>query len=178
MLVERVQLPVESVVDRLDILIALTERTIDENLDELHEGSVIIYDDERTTMQDVEVPAGMIGLEVPLKRLAEDAGGAIMRNVVALGAACAVANFSIENLDESLEKRFSDKGTAIVENNKQAARLGQEYVEEEFDQTFNYDLAETDADYVLLNGDEAIGMGALAAGCRFYAGYPSRQSPA
>jgi len=163
---------VESVVDRLDILIALTERTIDENLDELHEGSVIIYDDERTTMQDVEVPAGMIGLEVPLKRLAEDAGGAIMRNVVALGAACAVANFSIENLDESLEKRFSDKGTAIVENNKQAARLGQEYVEEEFDQTFNYDLAETDADYVLLNGDEAIGMGALAAGCRFYAGYP------
>ncbi|MFB6219031.1 MAG: 2-oxoacid:acceptor oxidoreductase subunit alpha, partial [Halobacteriaceae archaeon] len=27
-------------------------------------------------------------------------------------------------------------------------------------------------DYVLLNGDEAIGMGAIAAGCRFYAGYP------
>jgi 2-oxoglutarate ferredoxin oxidoreductase subunit alpha len=25
---------------------------------------------------------------------------------------------------------------------------------------------------VLLNGDEAIGMGAIAAGCRFYAGYP------
>jgi 2-oxoglutarate ferredoxin oxidoreductase subunit alpha len=163
---------VESVVDRLDVLIALTERTIDENLDELHEGSVIIYDGERTTMQDVEVPAGMIGLEVPLKRLAEDAGGAIMRNVVALGAACAVADFSIENLDESLEKRFSDKGTAIVENNKQAARLGQEYVEAEFDQTFDYELTETDADYVLLNGDEAIGMGALAAGCRFYAGYP------
>src|SRR5699024_6657132 len=27
-------------------------------------------------------------------------------------------------------------------------------------------------DYVLLNGDEAIGMGAIAAGCRFYSGYP------
>jgi Pyruvate:ferredoxin oxidoreductase and related 2-oxoacid:ferredoxin oxidoreductases, gamma subunit len=47
---------VQSVVDRLDVLIALTPRTIEENLDELHEGSVIIYDGERTTMQDVEIP--------------------------------------------------------------------------------------------------------------------------
>ena len=163
---------VESVVDRLDILIALTERTIHENEDELHEGSVIIYDGERTTMQDVEIPDGMIGLDVPLKRLAEDAGGAIMRNIVALGAACEVSNFPIENLDESLQKRFKDKGEAIVENNKKAARKGQEYVAEEFDHDFGYDLETTDADYVLLNGDEAIGMGAIAAGCRFYSGYP------
>ncbi|WP_135362883.1 2-oxoacid:acceptor oxidoreductase subunit alpha [Halosimplex halophilum] len=163
---------VESVVDRLDILIALTERTIDENMDELHEGSVIIYDGERSTMEDVEVPEGMIGLSVPLQRLAEDAGGAIMANVVALGAACEVANFPIENLDESLEKRFGDKGEAIVENNKEAARLGQQHVQEEYDHDFDYDIETTDNDYVLLNGDEAIGMGAIAAGCRFYSGYP------
>jgi len=163
---------VESVVDRLDILIALTERTVDENLNELHEGSIIIYDGERTMMQDFEAPEGMIGLDVPLKRLAEEAGGAIMRNIVALGAACEVADFPIENLDESLEKRFSDKGEAIVENNKEAARLGQEYVEDEYDHSATYVTETTDNDYVLLNGDEAIGMGAIAAGCRFYAGYP------
>jgi 2-oxoglutarate ferredoxin oxidoreductase subunit alpha len=163
---------VQSVVDRLDVLIALTQRTIDENLDELHEGSVIIYDGDRTTMQDVTIPEGMVGLDVPLKALAEEAGGAIMRNVVALGAACAVSNFPIENLDSALDKRFGDKGTAIVENNKDAARKGKEYVEAEYDRDFGYDLACTDADYVLLNGDEAIGMGAIAAGCRFYAGYP------
>jgi len=163
----------DSVVDRLDILIALTERTIDENMDELHEGSVIIYDGERTTMQDVEIPEGMVGLDVPLKSLAEEAGGAIMRNVVALGVACEVADFPIENLDESLEKRFGDKGQAIVENNKEAARVGKDYVAEEYDDhDFPYELETTDNDYVLLNGDEAIGMGALAAGCRFYAGYP------
>ncbi|ERH08937.1 MAG: pyruvate:ferredoxin oxidoreductase related 2-oxoacid:ferredoxin oxidoreductase, alpha subunit [halophilic archaeon J07HX64] len=163
---------VESVVDRLDVLIALTERTIDENTDELHDGSVIIYDGERTSMQDVEIPENMFGLDVPLKRLAEDAGGAIMRNVVALGAACEVVNFPIEYLDSSLSKRFSDKGTAIVENNQQAARLGQEYTAENYDQDYDYDIETTDEDYVLLNGDEAIGMGALAAGCRFYSGYP------
>jgi 2-oxoglutarate ferredoxin oxidoreductase subunit alpha len=163
---------VESVVDRLDILIALTERTIHENEDELHEGSVIIYDGERSTMQDVEVPEGTHALTVPLKRLAEEAGGAIMRNVVALGAACQVANFPIENLDEALAKRFSGKGEAIVENNEKAARLGQEYVAENYDLPVDYDLETTDEDYVLLNGDEAIGMGAIAAGCRFYAGYP------
>jgi 2-oxoglutarate ferredoxin oxidoreductase subunit alpha len=163
---------VQSVVDRLDVLIALTPRTIDENLAELHEGSVIIYDGERTTMEDVEIPEGMVGLDVPLQRLAEEAGGAIMRNVVALGAACEVTDFPIENLDSALEKRFGDKGQSIVDNNEAAARKGQEYVAEEFDHAFDYDLETTDSDYVLLNGDQAIGMGAIAAGCRFYAGYP------
>ena len=164
--------PVQSVVDRLDVLIALTPRTIEENLDELHEGSVIIYDGERTTMENVEIPEGMIGLDVPLKRLAEEAGGAIMRNVVALGAACEVADFPIENLDSALEKRFGSKGQQLVDNNKEAARKGQNYVDDEYDHDFDYDLETTDEDYVLLNGDEAIGMGAIAAGCRFYAGYP------
>ena len=164
---------VESVVDRLDILIALTQRTVEENMDELHEGSVIIYDGERTMMEDFEAPEGMIGLPVPLKRLAEDAGGALMQNIVALGAACEVANFPIENLDEALEKRFGDKGESIVANNREAARLGEEHVVEELDHgEFDYDLETTDNDYVLLNGDEAIGMGAIAAGCRFYSGYP------
>ncbi|WP_227375556.1 2-oxoacid:acceptor oxidoreductase subunit alpha [Haladaptatus halobius] len=163
---------VESVVDRLDILVALTQRTIDENLDELHEDSVIIYDGERTEMEDVDIPEEMFGLSVPLKRLAEDAGGAIMQNIVALGAACEVANFPIENLDSALDKKFGAKGEAIVENNKEAARLGQEHVQEEYDHDFAYDIETTDEDYVLLNGDEAIGMGAIAAGCRFYSGYP------
>ncbi|WP_435097993.1 2-oxoacid:acceptor oxidoreductase subunit alpha [Halarchaeum sp. P4] len=166
---------VQSVVDRLDVLIALTERTVEENLDELHEGSVIIYDGERTEFSDFEVPEGMVGLDIPLKSLAEDAGGALMRNVVALGAVCEVAEFPIENLDESLQKRFGSKGEKIVENNKEAARLGAEYVEEHYADDvadLNYELETTDNDYVLLNGDEAIGMGAIAAGCKFYSGYP------
>jgi 2-oxoglutarate ferredoxin oxidoreductase subunit alpha len=163
---------VESVVDRLDILIALTQRTVEENTDELHAGSVIIYDGERTMMSDFEAPGEITGLDVPLKRLAEEAGGAIMRNIVALGAACEVTGFDTAFLDESLEKRFGGKGQAIVDNNKEAARLGAEYVREEIDITTDYDIDTTDEDLVLLNGDEAIGMGALAAGCRFYAGYP------
>jgi 2-oxoglutarate ferredoxin oxidoreductase subunit alpha len=165
---------VESVVDRLDILIALTQRTIDENLDELHEDSIVIYDGERSW--EAEVPEEMIGVSVPLKSLAEDAGGAIMANIVALGAASEIADFEIENLDESLEKRFGDKGEKIVQNNCEAARKGRDYVKENYADVdtgeWEYHLDTTDADYVLLNGDEAIGMGALAAGCRFYAGYP------
>ncbi|GAA0661872.1 2-oxoacid:acceptor oxidoreductase subunit alpha [Natronoarchaeum mannanilyticum] len=160
---------VQSVVDRLDLLVALTQRTIDENLDELHEDSVIIYDGERSW--DAEIPDEMHAVDVPLKSLAEDAGGAIMANTVALGAACEIASFPIENLDESLEKRFGAKGEKIVENNKEAARLGRDHVQENYGE-FDYELETTDNDYVLLNGDEAIGMGAIAAGCRFYSGYP------
>ncbi|AFZ74253.1 2-oxoacid:acceptor oxidoreductase subunit alpha [Natronobacterium gregoryi] len=161
---------VQSVVDRLDILVALTQRTIDENVDELHDGSAVIYDGERSW--DADIPEGVTGVDVPLKSIAEDAGGSIMRNTVALGAACEITGFDVEYLDESLEKRFGGKGSKIVENNKEAARKGQEYVRENYDVDLGYNLETTDEDYVLLNGNEAIGMGALAAGCRFYAGYP------
>ncbi|WP_114575622.1 2-oxoacid:acceptor oxidoreductase subunit alpha [Saliphagus sp. LR7] len=162
---------VQSVVDRLDVLVALTQRTIDENVDELHDGSAIIYDGERSW--EADIPEEMTAVDVPLKSLAEDAGGAIMRNVVALGAACELASFDVEYLDEALEKRFGGKGSKIVDNNKEAARLGRDYVRENYDDLdLGYDLETTDSDYVLLNGDEAIGMGAIAAGCRFYAGYP------
>ena len=162
---------VQSVVDRLDILVALTQRTIDENLDELHDGSAIIYDGERSW--EADIPDEMTAVDVPLKTLAEEAGGAIMRNIVALGAACEITGFDVAFLDEALEKRFGGKGSKIVENNKAAARAGQEYVREQYDlDHLGYELETTDADYVLLNGDEAIGMGAIAAGCRFYAGYP------
>ncbi len=164
---------VQSVVDRLDILVALTERTVEENLDELHEGSIIIYDNKRTEFDDFTPPEGVTALPVPLKELAEEAGGAIMRNVVALGAVCEACAFPIENLDEALEKNFGSKGEAIVENNRDAARKGANYVAEEHaDVTTEYEVETTDSDYVLLNGDEAIGMGAIAAGCRFYSGYP------
>ena len=164
--VEQVQSPV----DRLDILVALTQRTIDENLDELHEGSAIIYDGGRSW--DAKIPDEMTAIDVPLNELAEEAGGAIMRNVVALGAACALSDFDVDYLGESLEKRFGGKGSKIVENNKTAAQLGQEYVLDNYDVDLGFELETTDADYVLINGDEAIGMGAIAAGCRYYAGYP------
>ncbi len=59
---------VQSVVDRLDILVALTQRTIDENLDELHAGSAVIYDGERSW--DAEVPEEVTAVDVPLKSLA------------------------------------------------------------------------------------------------------------
>ena len=165
--------PVQSVVDRLDVLIALTERTVDENLNELHDGSIIIYDGERSMMSNFEPPSNMVSLNVPLQRLAEEAGSAIMRNIVALGSSCAATNFPLTNLDSALERQFSKKGPSTVENNKKAALMGYNYVLEQYGNViFQYTLECTDANYVLLNGDEAIGLGAIAAGCRFYAGYP------
>ncbi|MFW6376443.1 MAG: 2-oxoacid:acceptor oxidoreductase subunit alpha [archaeon] len=161
---------VGSVVDRLDMLVALTQRAIDENADELHEDSVVIYDGE--DIGDADIPGGAAGVDIPLESLAAEAGGAIMRNVVAMGAASELTDFPIENLDEVLEKRFEGKGSKIVENNKEAARKGQEYVREECDVETGYELETTDNDYVLLNGNEAVGLGAIAAGCQFLGGYP------
>ena len=69
-----------------------------------------------------EPPEGVRGLDVPLRSLAEEAGGAIMRNIVALGAACEVTGFDIAFLDESLEKRFGGKALSKPERRSRRGR--------------------------------------------------------
>ncbi len=108
---------VQSVVDRLDILVALTQRTIDENLDELHEGSAVIYDGERSW--EAEIPDEITAVDVLSNRSRRTRAGDHAQRRRAR-AACELVGFDVEYLDEALEKRFGGKGTKIVENNKQA----------------------------------------------------------
>jgi 2-oxoglutarate/2-oxoacid ferredoxin oxidoreductase subunit alpha len=163
--------PVEALSAPLDILVALNKETIGLHKGELKPGGVILYDGEQIP----EAGAGERGLSVPFTRLAQNK---LMSNTAAAGAAFGLAQFDFDILAAVLKQEFSAKGEKVVTDNVAAAKAGYDYAREHGQALAFPRLPslKNNGNKILLNGNDALSMGALAAGCRFVAGYPMTPS--
>jgi 2-oxoglutarate ferredoxin oxidoreductase subunit alpha len=152
---------VDAIAEPVDMLIALNKESIDLHQKEVT--GVIIFDGEK-----IKDAGGDSLFSVPLERLA---GDGLMSNTVALGAALGLVEYDFEILVKVLRDHF---GTGNVsQNNVKAARAGYEYSQREFKREFSHRLSPINqAKSMLLTGNEAISLGAIAAGCKFMAAYP------
>jgi 2-oxoglutarate ferredoxin oxidoreductase subunit alpha len=155
----------------LDILVALDKETIDIHRQELKTGGIVILDEEQTK-------AGTEGgkyFNVPLVRLAEDtAQNKLMANTVAAGATMGLAGYDFNLLSAILEKEFTRHGEKTVKENISAARAGYDFAREH-GKKLSFPEIRPGAEgnrRMLLNGNEALCLGAMAGGCKFIAGYP------
>jgi len=165
---------VYSQADTIDLLIALNKETIHLHKHELVLGAGIIYDREQTTVTDEEIGRNDIKLyPVPMRKIVKELEGpSIMENTVALGAAIALLDYDPELLNSVLRDTFKPK---TAELNIEAAKRGYNYTKEHYGNNFGYRLKKTgsaDKNKIFLTGNEAIGLGALNAGCKLYAAYP------
>jgi 2-oxoglutarate ferredoxin oxidoreductase subunit alpha len=165
---------VYSQADTIDLLIALNKETILIHKHELASGAGIIYDGNQTTITDEELGRDNIKLyPVPLRKIVKELEGpSIMENTVALGAAIDLLDYDPELLNEVLRDTFKPK---TAELNIEAAKHGYNYAQEHYGNTFGYRLKKTSSagkHKIFLTGNEAIGLGALNAGCKLYAAYP------
>ncbi|HAL31074.1 MAG TPA: 2-oxoacid:acceptor oxidoreductase subunit alpha [Coriobacteriia bacterium] len=165
--------PISSHVETVDVLIAFDRQTVDKHLDELIDGGAVIFDPE-VTSTDGWLPSNRIRpVPVPLKKFAKEAGGPIMANTVALGAALGLVHFPLDTLAESIAAQFAHKAEEITEQNIAAATVGHGYVSKMAGDFWMKVEGLPDAPRrVLVDGNEAVGLGALAAGIGFYAAYP------
>jgi 2-oxoglutarate ferredoxin oxidoreductase subunit alpha len=112
---------------------------------------------------------------VPLHELAESAGGRIMLNTVALGVLAALLDYDINLLNAVLIERFGDAEPG--QSNIKAAAAGYDFARKTPGGLSRYKLEPVKRRrHLLINGNEAIAYGALAAGCRFMAAYPMTPS--
>ena len=111
-------------------------------------------------------------LQVPLTKLAEEkAGKSIMSNSVALGAVVGLIGYDLEILKGVLKDHFKDAETADL--NIKAAEAGYQYIKDNYRGQFKYQIKTLGkSDRLVLDGNEAVALGALAAGCKFVAAYP------
>ena len=167
--------PIYSHVLATDILLALDKTTVEQHLGELTEGAAIIYDPDDFDIGDVgELPEHVCTIPVPMTEIVRAADGRkIMRNTVALGAVLGHVGFPLNYLTESIEEQFSHKAPEIAEQNKVVATQGYKFAETHGCE-FAYDMApiEDREAQILVDGNEAIGLGALAAGVGMYCAYP------
>ena len=158
--------PVSAIAEPVDILVALNRESIDLHLKELAKGGVAIFDSEKI---DISAGGGLLG--IPLERLAEEKGlDKLMTNTVALGAALALVNYDRDILDSALVEHFG-KGK-VADSNLAAARAGYEYVAAGSRGKFRQLKPVSGAKRMLLTGNEAIALGAIASGCKFMSAYP------
>ncbi len=146
---------------RTDILVALDEKSVSVHAEEMAEESVVIHDDSFSPKSEKRL------LPVPLEELA---GKEIMRNSVALGVTVALLNYDLSLAEIALSDAYRDKGEKVVKANVEALRRGHDFAKEE---SFHIDLARRESEKrMVLTGNDALSMGAIKAGMKFYAAYP------
>ncbi|WP_440951717.1 2-oxoacid:acceptor oxidoreductase subunit alpha [Methanococcoides sp. FTZ1] len=166
--------PIRAMTEKVDILIALDEESIEEQIEEMSDG-VIIFDNDVIKIDNTE---GLF-FHVPMLKIAKDVcGNKIYSNSVASGAALGLMCFEFDYLAKVLTETFKKKGDEIIENNIKAARAGYDYVKENFTSGCKFSVSEPSEDdgRMLIAGNDAVGLGALAAGVQFLAAYPMTPS--
>lgn len=166
---------VNSVTESVDILVALNKETIDKHINELSSGAIVIYDQEK--IKNVRPREGVDFLPLAMSSLASQAGGDLMRNVVAIGATLAVLSQPRNFGDRVIRETFASKGPVVIKNNLQALALGYKEAKKVFHEKFICSLPPVRKNNnILIAGNEALALGALANGLNFYAGYPMTPS--
>jgi 2-oxoglutarate/2-oxoacid ferredoxin oxidoreductase subunit alpha len=164
--------PIRSISDELDILVAFDQESIDLNAHELVVGGVILADAKFNPTVPEGVNANL--LAIPFTKIAEEIGMSQMKNMVAVGASAALLGISADAFKEVIEERFARKGQKVVDRNMEAITRGFEHAEGELGEGITrFRLEPSDGKKRLyMIGNDAIALGAIAAGARLMAAYP------
>jgi 2-oxoglutarate ferredoxin oxidoreductase subunit alpha len=159
-----------SYVERIDILLALSQGAI-EHLNQRITPETLIIGDEKNLKSVTEYDT----ITIPLFKSAKELGGPIFSNVIAAGVISRILNISSEIFNEIITRMFTRKGEKIVEKDLEAGKKGHE-IGEQLIKSGKIKIQLTKdpqiKDELLLSGTEAVGMGCLAGGCNFMSSYP------
>jgi len=165
--------PIKSMGDNADVLICLNKEAYDRNISDLRHGGVLIYDP-----SDFVPEAGdYITYAVPFNEIARKEIQLFQtKNMVMLGAICGLFGPPIEAIVQVVQSKLSKSrksNSTLMEKNILALDAAKKYVSEHLTKSDPYRLGAVEkADRVVLNGNQAIVAGALAAQCRYFSGYP------
>ncbi|HEY7411697.1 MAG TPA: 2-oxoacid:acceptor oxidoreductase subunit alpha [Vicinamibacteria bacterium] len=142
-------------------------------------GSTVVLYDARTGIQPHEVP--LVGvtpkevLPIPIADLArEHAGSERAKNSVVLGLVAGFFEVSREGLLNGLRRRLAKKGEEVLRSAERAFAAGEAWAAAH-PLREPMPLARPAASAparMLTDGNEVCGAAAIAAGCRFFGGYP------
>ncbi len=163
----------------LNILLALDDLSIELHKDEIRPGGAVIYDvnkskADRGELEEQEVL--LVGL--PFQSMIKEVGGGQrLLNTVGVGATMGLLHFDFDAIAVTLEDTFARHGESVLKQNLDVARRAYDAAAEGFADRFDVTLQRRDAPKrMLLTGNEALAMGAIKAGVKFYAGYPMTPS--
>lgn len=153
----------------VDLLVCFNQEAWELHWHSLHPEGVILFDD-----AEVEIPAEFRSRARPVRmdRLAKDIGGNLRaKNMVAAGAVAAVISFDTTPIEELVLRRYAHK-QGVADSNLAALHAGEGEAADLAGALTIPPPVEVEEDRILLSGNQAIAVGAVAAGVSYFAGYP------
>ncbi|MHB1505106.1 MAG: 2-oxoacid:acceptor oxidoreductase subunit alpha [Sulfobacillus sp.] len=163
--------PVRAASATTQVLVALTQETIDRNSQEVSPGGAVVAD----LAFSPSLPEGseltLIG--IPMAQIARQIGNPLTRNMVAVGASAALLHLPMEAFSAYVSEKFERKGAETVSQNVRALGEGHAAALAQMPDGLAVRLPEVaPARRLLLTGNQAVALGAVRAGCRIMAAYP------
>ncbi|MGE5676058.1 MAG: 2-oxoacid:acceptor oxidoreductase subunit alpha [Mycobacterium leprae] len=164
--VERVMAPAEGV----NLLVALDQETINLCAKNVYPGAIVLAEEAINPQLPEGVNARL--LTMPFNKMTLALGNPVMRNNIVLGATSALLGLSLKNFKEYATSKFGRKGEEFVAQIHDAMQQGYDYVHQNWSD-LTIQVADGDGKQrLLMIGNEAAALGAVAAGCRMIFSYP------
>ena len=159
--------------DHLNLLIALNQDTLERHAREVEPGGAVLFNSDKLTLDSSLFEGQVLPVPLPVRELLKPLGRTlpVMQNTVALGAAIFLLGLEFEMMAEVLADTFQHKGQEVVNQNVQVAKAGYNYAKEKF-VPLGYEWNFSRIRRPFITGNEAMALGAVNAGCKFYSAYP------
>jgi 2-oxoglutarate ferredoxin oxidoreductase subunit alpha len=169
---ERVSAPV----DRIDILLPFHKDALT-HLKARISPETAVFGDRKNICLDCPAEVTEF-IDIPFAELSEDIGGKLYINIIAAGVILGILDVDMKMVFDFISSFFAKKDEGIIQKNIEAVNLGCQKGKELLESgKARFELKNPSVkNEVLLNGAEALGMGALAGGCDFISSYPMSPS--
>jgi 2-oxoglutarate ferredoxin oxidoreductase subunit alpha len=164
--VDRVQAPSAGV----NLLVALDQQSIDLCVENVYPGAIVLADEAIKPQLPEGVDAKL--LTMPFNKMTVALGNPLMKNNLVLGASAAFLGLPLEGFKLYASKRWGNKGEEFVSLIHTAMQQGYEYVQAQWPDLQLVPAEPDGKERLLMIGNEATALGALAAGCRLCFSYP------
>ncbi len=157
--------------NNVNLLLAFDAEGFDKNEKLLVDNGVLVFDADSYQPQPTR-PLRQV--PVPMTSIArERVRFPLAKNMVGLGAVAALLDMDLDVIRAMIQQKYAAKSEEIVQKNFACVQFGAQYVRDELKLDPVARLKTIGKpERMVLNGNEAISLGAIAAGCRFFAGYP------
>ncbi len=157
----------------VELLVAMNEDSFHRHTGDLLPGAAVVYDSSVYTPSTDRADLRLIG--IPFQALArEKLEFDLGKNMVAVGAIAGLLGLPTDQITAMITKKFEKKGELVVQKNLGGLALGGDYVREHLsgETALMLEPPECRERLVLATGNEAIGLGAMAYGAKYFFGYP------
>ena len=156
----------------IDILLSFNLDSIKRHAPKLSPISGLIYDSD-SVKEPPDLSSRALMIPIPLRSMVKEKGAPLItRNSAGLGAIFALLGYDLNLFLSVIEDQFKAR-PEIARLNKDLAQEGYYYVVKNFDEKFTLKLKPiSKKQRYVLTGNDAIALGALKAGMKFFVAYP------